>query len=152
MSRLLKQWLAVTALFAVAIFLLSPAPQFTVRAGSSADEGWLVPRVGEGLASPERSTVIANGLSRAPLWSGQTDAVAVDSRANQWRIAGITGRAGSREVLVQFGDERMLSLKAGDKFPDDTPIAEVRDNGVCVTLSGKRRFLPLSGQTIPIVW
>ena len=152
MNHTLKQWLVVTALLAAAIYFLAPAPSYTVRAGSSADEGWLVPRVGEGMATPERTAAVVTDLSRAPLWSGQTDVVAVDSRSNQWRIAGITGRAIAREVLVQFADERILPLKAGDKFPDGTPIAEVRDNGVCVTLSGKRRFLPLSGQTIPIVW
>lgn len=137
------------AVVAVGIILFAPAP--SPRAGQSTknDEGWVVPRLN--LALDPQS--LAVGLQRTNLWGGQAEVIAdAEDRLLQWRVAGVTGQARERFVLVQFGDDRIMPLKAGEKFPDGTPIADVRENGVCVTLSGKRRFLPLNGQTIPIVW
>ena len=141
---------AVAAIVALVV-ALAPPPKPAADFDSSRLEGWLVPR-------PDKATnsaAIAANLVRtsAALWGGQADAVSVvDTLAASWRLAGVTGQANTRFAVVQFGDDRILPLKAGDMLPDGTPIVEVREGGLCVTLSGKRRFLPLSGQTIPIVW
>ncbi len=149
MNVILKRWLWLTLASAVVIGLLAPAPSPRSGTSTSRDEGWSVPRN----VTTMDPVILAANLQKTSLWGGQADVIAgVDDRAMQWRIAAIAGQARERVVVIQFGDERLLPLKAGEKFPDGTPIAEVRENGVCVTLSGKRRFLPLSGQTIPIVW
>ena len=150
MSALLKQWLVVSVLIAIAIVALAPVPARIAKGAGTNNEGWSVPRIEP--ANP-LTTSLVTALQRSALWGGQADlTTTTDNRASQWRIAGITGSARDRVVLVQFGDDRILPLKVGEKFPDGTPIAEIRETGVCVTLSDKRRFLPLAGQTIPIVW
>jgi hypothetical protein len=150
MNSAVKQWLLITAIMGALIVSLAPAPKRSERVSASADSGWLLPRVS--VADERRSAAIVSDLARAPLWGADSGATQQDLRQNQWRIAGITGRAKERAVLVQYGDDRIVPMKAGYKFPDGTPIVEVRDNGVCVMLSGKQRLLPLNGQTIPIVW
>ncbi len=150
MNPVVKLWLWVTAILAAAMVVLAPTPTLNDAANKMAGEGWRVPRIS---LPDEKTPQIVASLQRANLWGGQADTVvSTDDRASQWRLAGVTGAARERVVLVQFGDNRILPLKAGEKFPDGTPIAEVRENGVCVSLSGKRRFLPLSGQTVPTVW
>jgi hypothetical protein len=149
MSAQFKQWLVVSVLIAVAIVALAPVPTRLAKGTGANNEGWSVPRIEPADA---QTPALVTSLQRSALWGGQADLAATDSRASQWRIAGITGSARDRVVLVQFGDDRILPLKVGEKFPDGTPIVEIRETGVCVTLSEKRRFLPLAGQTIPIVW
>jgi hypothetical protein len=150
MNQLLKQWIVVALATGAAIFALSPVPTRSVNALGAGNEGWVVPRVVT--PSPQTPNFV-KALQQSALWGAQADQTnTADSRASQWRLAGITGSARDRVVIVQFGDERILPVKVGEKFPDGTPVAEIRENGVCVTLSGKRRFLPISGQTIPLVW
>jgi hypothetical protein len=92
-------------------------------------------------------------LAQSKLWGGQSEvASAADDRASKWRVAGVTGQRNDRYVIVQFGDDRTQQLRSKDQFPDGTLISEVRENGVCVILQGKRRFLPLDGQAPAIVW
>ncbi len=149
MNVIFKRWLWLSLASAAVIAIVAPTPSPRAGTATNRDEGWTVPRI----ATTMDPLLLATNLQKTSLWGGQADVVAgADDRATQWRIAGVAGQARDRVVVVQFGDERLLPLKAGEKFPDGTPIAEVRENGVCVTLSGKRRFLPLSGQTIPIVW
>jgi hypothetical protein len=64
----------------------------------------------------------------------------------------VTGQRNEHYVIIQFGDDRIQQLKAKDQFPDGTVIVEVRENGVCVMLQGKRRLLPLDGQAPTIIW
>ena len=150
MNPLIKFWLWVSAIYLVVVIAFAPTPAPPGQAGWPIGEGWMVPRLG--VPDPQVPQIVS-GLIRANLWGGQADiASSTDDRASQWRLAGVAGVVRERVVLVQFGDNRILPLKAGEKFPDGTPIVEVRENGVCVTLSGKRRFLPLGGQTIPTVW
>ncbi|MEI6736882.1 MAG: hypothetical protein WCL29_00215 [Pseudomonadota bacterium] len=149
MNIILKRWAWLTTITAVAIIFITPTP--LPRAGQLAkiEGGWFVPHLNT-TTDPQS---LVGGLQRTHLWGGQAEAVtSTDDRASHWRVAGVTGQARERYVLVQFGDDRIMPLKAGEKFPDGTPITEIRENGVCVTLSGKQRFLPLNGQTIPIVW
>lgn len=148
--RIAKYWLLVTAATGLAVAILTPEPVAKSQAKTIAGDGWAVPRVS---SSGGQEPQLVAALLRSSLWGRQADtAITTDDLGSGWRIAGITGTSRDRLVLVHFGDDRILPLKAGEKFPDGTPIAEVRENGVCVTLSGKRRFLPLSGQNIPIVW
>ena len=150
MNPLIKFWLWVGAIYLVAVVAFAPTPTPPNQSAGPLGEGWMVPRLG--VPDPQTPQIVS-GLARANLWGGQADnASSTDDRASQWRLAGVTGVVRERVVLVQFGDNRILPLKAGEKFPDGTPIVEVRENGVCVTLSGKRRFLPLGGQTLPTVW
>lgn len=149
MSRLVKQWLFITMVTAVIIVAFAPTPNAVSSTNVNPNEGWVVPRI----QIVEQVPQIVAGLQKSNLWGIAADKLAEDdTAASQWRLAGITGGAQSRTVIVQFGDDRVLPLKAGDKFPDGTVITAIRENGVCVSLSGQKRFLPLSGQTIPIVW
>ncbi len=149
MNVIFKRWLWLSVASTAVIVVIAPTPSPRPGAAANRDQGWAVPRI----PTTIDPIVLAANLQKTSMWGGQADAIATaDDRAAQWRIAGVAGQARDRVVVIQFGDERLLPLKAGEKFPDGTPIAEVRESGVCVTLSGKRRFLPLSGQTIPIVW
>jgi hypothetical protein len=149
MSRLVKQWLLLTTVTAIVIVVFAPTPNAASNTNTNPNEGWVIPRI----QTVEQAQQIVAGLQKSNLWGTAADKLAEDdSAASQWRLAGITGGAQSRTVIVQFGDDRVLALKSGDKFPDGTVITGIRENGVCVSLSGQKRFLPLSGQTIPIVW
>jgi len=123
--------------------LLVPAPAIdpATLTVARADEGWRVTR----LNITNRATDNLAELTRSNLWGGQfqTDGE-VDERAKRWRVAGVAGQARDRVVLVQFGDDRILPLKVGEKFPDGTPIVDIKDNGVCVNIEGKKRLLPLA--------
>ncbi len=150
MKLALKRWLIAVALLALVAFLVVPAPQPTAAKTGSAADGWVVPRLA---APPANAALVLNGLVQSRLWGGQADAnPANDDKASRWRLAGITGVPNDRYAIVQFGDDRIQQLKAGDKFPDGTLIAQVREGGVCVVLEGNKRFLPLDGQVVPIVW
>ena len=144
-------WLWSVAILAGAIALAVPAPEFDPAKlkVARADEGWRVNRLNTVNRAPENLAE----MTRSNLWGGQFQSdAAVDERAKRWRVAGVAGQARERVVLVQFGDDRILPLKAGEKFPDGTPIIDIKDNGVCVNIEGKKRLLPLAEQTIPIVW
>ena len=150
MNALLKRYLIAVVIIAVAVVLLTP--QLEVRPGraAGADDGWVVPRI---TAQGGNSDGMLRGLVQSRLWGAVADnANSMDDKASRWRVAGITGKHSERYVIVQFGDDRIQQLKAGDKFPDGTLISEVRERGICVLLSGKRRFLPIDGQMPPIVW
>lgn len=150
MSLPVKRWLIALALAAIFIIAIAPAPQPTTARGAQSGDGWLVPRLPVPPANPQASVT---GLLKSSLWGGQADAASqADNKASRWRLAGITGALADRHVVVQFGDDRILQLKAGDKFPDGTAIAQVRETGVCVLIEGKKRFLPLDSQAVPIVW
>ena len=153
--QILIYWLWGVAIIMAAMVLMVPAPEMNTGklAANRIDEGWRVSRL---VTTNRDAGSIANNvaeLSRGNLWGGQfqTDN-GNDELAKRWRVAGVAGKARDRVVLVQFGDDRILPLKVGEKFPDGTPIVDIRDNGVCVTIDGKRRLLPLAEQTIPIVW
>jgi hypothetical protein len=146
----LKRYLIGVVIMAAAVFALAPQPEVTSNKSAAAGDGWFVPRI---TAQSGNTAGVLRDLVQSRLWGAAADNVnAVDDKASRWRIAGITGRLSDRYVVVQFGDDRIQQLKAGDKFPDDTLISEVRDRGICVLLSGKRRFLPIDGQMPPIVW
>ena len=138
---------ALLALAALMIVLV-PAPQ-PPQINKPAEEKWVAPRFGAGA----NAAADLAELARNNLWGGLASTESpVDERARQWRLAGIAGAAADRQVTVLFGDERILYVKAGDKFPDGTLIGEIRDNGVCVIIDGKKRLLPMPGQTIPMIW
>jgi len=145
-----KRWLIALALAAIFIIAIAPAPQPTTARGAQSGDGWLVPRLPVPPANPQASVT---GLLKSSLWGGQADAASqADDKASRWRLAGITGALADRYAIVQFGDDRIQQLKSGDKFPDGTSIAQVREGGVCVLIEGKKRFLPLDSQAVPIVW
>jgi hypothetical protein len=150
MTTAWKTNLLALAVVGVLVVLFAPKPSGKNNASPAAAPGWVVPK----LSAPMRNIQpVVTDLSRAKLWSGQLDnPVAIDDSAARWRIAGITGRAKERYVLVLSGDDKITPLKAGDKFPDSTIIAEIRETGICVVLEGKKRFLPIDGQTLPMVW
>ena len=144
-------WLWTAVILAGAIVWSVPVPEIDPASLKvvRADEGWRVTRLNIANRAPDNLAE----LIRSNLWGGQFQAdVEVDERAKRWRVAGVAGQARDRVVLVQFGDDRILPLKAGEKFPDGTPIVDIKDNGVCVNIEGKKRLLPLAEQTIPIVW
>jgi len=145
-----KTWLASALAAGAAIIMLTPTPTPRMVASAASPAGWEIPA----LPTPTRNAQpLVADLVKAKLWGGQLDAaVAADDGVSRWRIAGITGRANERVVLVLSGDDKITPLKAGDKFPDNTTIAEVKPTGICVILEGKKRFLPIDGQTIPLVW
>ena len=150
-------WAAAGAIAAVVLLTPAPAPapetDASKLAANRADETWRVTRLETQSRSAARTTENIAELTRSNIWGGQfqTDNAA-DEKAKRWRLAGVSGQGRDRVVLIQFGDDRILGLKVGDKFPDDTPIVDIKDNGVCVTFEGKKRLLPLAEQTIPIVW
>jgi hypothetical protein len=144
-------WLWAVSAFAVLFILFGPAPEPSNSKTNlpASEEKWAVPHL------PPSTTASADlaELSRSNLWGGQNQAESqADERSKQWRLAGLAGQSKDRHVLVQFGDDRIMPLKAGDRFPDGTLIAEIKDNGVCVQIDGKKRLLPLPGQAIPIIW
>ena len=144
-------WLWTAVILAGAIVWSVPVPEIDPASLKvvRADEGWRVTRLNIANRAPDNLAE----LTRSNLWGGQFQAdVEVDERAKRWRVAGVAGQARDRVVLVQFGDDRILPLKAGEKFPDGTLIMDIKDNGVCVNIEGKKRLLPLAEQTIPIVW
>jgi len=150
MSLPAKRWLIATTLAAILIVVIAPAPQPGAARGAQPGDGWLVPRLPVPPANPQAAVT---GLLKSSLWGGQADAASlVDDKASRWRLAGITGSPADRYAIVQFGDDRIQQLKAGDKFPDGTFIAQVREAGVCVVIEGKKRFLPLDSQAVPIIW
>lgn len=150
MNPLIKRYLLGLVIISAVILLFAPPPQISPSKTSATDDGWFVPRAS---APSSNSTGVLRDLVQSRLWGAVADSPnSVDENASRWRIAGITGRSSERYVIVQFGDDRIQQLKAGDKFPDGTLISEVRDRGICVLLSGKRRFLPIDGQMPPIVW
>lgn len=144
-------WLWAIAITAAAMVLLTPAPELdeTKLGNSRGDEVWRVIRFN----ATNRAPANLAELSRSNLWGGQFQGeTQTDETAKRWRVAGLAGQARDRVVLVQFGDDKILPLKTGEKFPDGTLIVEIKDNGVCVNIDGKKRLLPLAEQTIPIVW
>ncbi len=152
--QILIYWLWALAIAVAAAVMIMPAPV----AGSNqvkqnrADEVWRISRLETISRSASRTAENLAELARSNLWGGQFANDSNDETAKRWRIAGVAGQARDRVVLVQFGDDRILPLKAGEKFPDGTPIIEIKENGVCVNIDGKKRLLPLAEQTIPIVW
>ena len=150
MNTHLKRYLIGVGIMATAIFVLAPQPEVPANKSAASGDGWFVPRI-----TPQSGNAagVLRDLVQSRLWGAATESAnVVDDKASRWRIAGITGRPSERYVIVQFGDDRIQQLKAGDKFPDDTVISEVSERGICVLLSGKRRFLPIDGQMLPIVW
>lgn len=141
----------ITLLLGVGLIaIIAPVPSKPVSAEAARlDDAWVVPAV-----TPTRgNTQVLEGLRRSALWGAIADAPAgPDAKAREWRIVGITGAALKRTVILQFGDERILPLSAGDKFPDGTLIVEVQENGVCVSMNGKKRRLLLPGQALPQIW
>ncbi|MCA3003563.1 MAG: hypothetical protein ING66_16540 [Rhodocyclaceae bacterium] len=150
MNALLKRYLIAVVIIALAVVLLAPQPEVRPQRTAGADDAWVVPRIG---SQGGNSASMLRDLVQSRLWGAAADnANPMDEKASRWRVAGITGKHSERYVIIQFGDDRIQELKAGDKFPDGTLISEVREPGICVLLSGKRRFLPIDGQMPPIVW
>jgi hypothetical protein len=134
----------------LAVFSLAPSPQRKASTDARSDDGWLVPRLPIQTAN---SQSIVSGLLQSKLWGGAAEAPpTVDEKNSRWRVAGITGRPAERYAIIQFGDDRVQQLRAGDKLPDGTLISEVRERGICILLEGKKRKLPLDGQAVAIVW
>ncbi len=149
LRRLFTRWLWALLIVGLLIVALTPVPDPGPPSAQAASETW----------TPLRFTAPGNALADLPevmrnnLWGGQLQAeTQVDERARRWRLAGIAGAANERTVIVQFADERTLPLKTGDKLPDGTLIGDIRDNGVCVIIDGKKRLLPMPGQTVPMIW
>lgn len=150
MNAAWNRWLILLAAAIALVVLAAPKPELRLARSAPSGGGWIVPKLG---APIRNAPAIVNDLTKAKLWSGLLDAPpSLDDKLARWRIAGITGRKNERYVLVLSGEDRVTPLKAGDKFPDNTTIAEVRENGICVILDGKKRFLPIDGQAIPIAW
>lgn len=140
-------WLVAAASMLIIAFAPQPSP--TELSSNAAEAGWSIAK----LSTTADAAQLSTALQKSKIWgSAEATNTSIDDRAKKWRIAGITGTAGERVVLVQFGDDKMISLKSGDRFPDETRIAEIRINGICVILDGKRRFLPLDGETTSITW
>jgi len=140
---------AIWALLALAVSMvvLVPAP-VPPQINRPTEEKWSPPRFAAGATA---AADLAE-LARTNLWGIAPSETPADVRSRQWRLAGITGPASGRQVIVIFGDERLVYLKTGEMFPDGTLIGEIRDNGVCVIIDGKKRLLPMPGQTIPMTW
>ncbi len=138
-------WAALIA--AALIVALTPAPEPGPPPAAVTDP-WALPRLAAGNSAGDLAELL-----RGNLWSGQAQSDAqVDERARRWRLAGTAGPLRERVAIVQFGDGTSQTLKAGDHLPDGTLIGEIRDNGVCVIIDGKKRLLPLPGQTVPTIW
>ncbi|MFM7293626.1 MAG: hypothetical protein ACKO1K_02240 [Burkholderiales bacterium] len=150
MNILLKRWLLGVATATVAVVFLAPLPQRKALTDTKSNDGWLVPRLP--ITTTDSQSVVS-GLLQSKLWGSAAETPAVvDDKASRWRIAGITGRPAERYAIIQFGDDRVQQLKAGDKLPDGTLISEVSERGICVLLAQKKRNLPLDGQAAAIVW
>ncbi len=149
MNVIFVRWLWLVAITTALIVLVAPVAKPTSRAIANPSEGWAFPRL-DGGADPKPFLA---SINRGNLWGVQADASngAID-RSGQWRVAAIVGQGLDRSVVIEFGDDKVLPLKAGQKFPDGTPILDIKENGVCVQLSNGRRFLPLADQANPIVW
>lgn len=134
----------------IAVVLFAPSPQRKGLTDAKADEGWLVPRLP---TSTGNSQSVVSALLQSKLWGGAAEAApTIDEKAARWRVAGITGRPTERYAIIQFGDDRIQQLKAGDKLPDGTLISQVRERGLCIVIEGKKRNLPLDGQAAAIIW
>jgi hypothetical protein len=147
--ELLLRCLWAAAALGVLLVLAVPAPDPASVKSPAGGETWTPPR----FASASSAAADLAELQRGNLWGGalQTE-TAVDERARRWRLAAIAGQARDRHLVVQFGDERILPLKAGDRLPDGTLIGDIRDTGICVIIDGKKRLLPRPGQTLPTIW
>jgi type IV pilus biogenesis protein PilP len=149
MKPIFIRWLWAVAITAALVVLLAPKSAITTRASAIADSGWSVPRLNTQDMQPFAAT-----LSRSTLWGATAEqpGAGTDDRAKQWRLAAVAGVGRDRNAIIEFGDGRIASLKVGEKFPDGTPIVDIKNNGVCVRLSNGVRLLPLASQTVPIVW
>lgn len=148
MKTLAARMLLFMAVIAVAVVILTPKPEFDAKGREPSDAGWRMPSLG---ASPDTDRLVT-GLIASPLWGRASDSTTTNPNNSNWRLAGITGAGSERVVLIELSESRIAPLKAGDKFPDGTLIQSVRENGVCVSIDGKRRLLPVDPSIAPLVW
>ncbi|AMS31631.1 MAG: hypothetical protein ACK45Y_08370 [Betaproteobacteria bacterium] len=150
MNPWLRRYAYILAIIVISTLAIAPTPQPSTMRSVGADSGWALPSVAP---MPANYAGTVRDLAQSKLWGGQVDVAAgANDLVSRWRIAGVTGQRNERYVIIQFGDDRIQQLKAKDQFPDGTVIVEVRENGVCVMLQGKRRLLPLDGQAPTIIW
>lgn len=148
MRTLAVRLLLLLGVIAAAIVLVTPRPEFDGKTRAASDAGWRMPALA---AAPDTERLVT-GLIASPLWGRAADSTAANSSNANWRLAGITGAGSDRVVLIELSESRIVPLKAGDKFPDGTLIQSVRENGVCVSIEGKRRLLPVDPSAAPLVW
>jgi hypothetical protein len=148
MRSLLVRLLLLLGVIAIAIVLITPKPEFDGKSRAASDAGWRMPALG---ASPDTDRLVT-ALIASPLWGRAADNTTANANNSSWRLAGITGSGADRVVLIELSESRISPLKAGDKFPDGTLIQSVRENGVCVSIDGKRRLLPVDPSIAPLVW
>ncbi len=147
LATIVRGWLWLVGIVAAGMIYFAPeAP--TAKPILNAGEEWLIPRAAP---APNFATQSAT-LAASNLWGGQFAPSAPDLTYSTWRLTGVVNSGGLRQVLVLQGPDRLLTLKPGDVLPDGTKIAEIRATGICVYIEGKKRFLPLPEQVVPIVW
>ncbi len=147
LTVLARNWLVAVVLAATAIIYFSPAPPPAVPP-TNLEVGWRVPR-----AAPKADLRRqAASLTLSNLWGGQFAPPIVDTTYDTWRLVGTSNSGGLKQVLVLQGPDRIIHLKVGELLPDGTKIAEIRNTGICIFLFGKKRFLPLPEQAVPLVW
>jgi hypothetical protein len=146
-SSVVRNWFWAVAIAAAAIIYFAPEAPSAKSALNAADD-WVVPRPAPVPNLPLQAAI----LSASNLWGGQFAPAAPDTTYNTWRLTGVASTNGVKQVLVLQGPDRLLTLKPGDALPDGTKIAEVRNTGICVYIEGKKRFLPLPEQAVPVVW
>ncbi len=146
-TSVVRTWLWAAGIGAAAIIYFAPQAPIAKPALNAVDE-WVVPRGAPAPNLPLQAAI----LSASNLWGGQFAPATPDTTYNTWRLTGVASTNGVKQVLVLQGPDRLLTLKPGDALPDGTKIAEVRNTGICVYIEGKKRFLPLPEQAIPVVW
>ena len=147
LAAVVRNWFWAVAITGLVIVYFAPeAAKIKFEAPAAVE--WVLPR-----AAPTPNLALqAQILATSNLWGGQFAPATPDTTYNTWRLTGVTNVNGVKQVLVLQGPDRLLTLKPGDNLPDGTKIAEVRITGICVYIEGKKRFLPLPEQAIPVVW
>ncbi len=140
--------LLVLGVIATVMVLVTPKPEFGIRERAPSDIGWRMPAL---FAAPDADRLVTS-LIASPVWGRAVDDTNANVSSSNWRLAGITGAGTDRVVLIELSESRIVPLKVGDKFPDGTLIQSVRENGVCVSIDGKRRLLPVDPSIAPLVW
>lgn len=148
MRSLAMRMLALLGVIAIAMVLITPKPEFDSKGRAPTDAGWRMPALS---AAPDTDRLVTS-LIASPVWGRAADSTNSNVNNSNWRLAGITGAGTDRVVLIELSESRIVPLKAGDKFPDGTLIQSVRENGVCVSIDGKRRLLPVDPSIAPLVW
>ncbi len=109
------------------------------------EDAWVVPQ-----RTRAESEVIRDVQTARVLWPVYASIAAPGAQAAEaaaltppdWRIAGVIGRPGAEQLLIQrAGVPTPAALRVGDSLPGGARILTISERGVTVEIDGQRAFL-----------